>query len=246
LKQSIANFFWLKKAHYRGGHCFPVVQIPRNPKLLVFDFDGTIADTFQASLCILNEMATEFGYRPLQGSEVEIAREMDIRQFMKYLGISVIHLPRISLKGFRLLHSRIESILPVRGMPELLHELQDRRITMGILTSNSEENVHSFLRRHHLEVFSFTHSSSHLFGKAREIKAILRRNQLSTQEVIFIGDETRDVEAAHRMKVPIIAAGWGFNSCKVLEAKRPQATIKSPSRLLEFLSQLIGVFLSFL
>jgi len=180
-------------------------------------------------------MAAEFGYRPLLGSEVEVARGMNTRQFMRYLGISTVHLPKISLRGFRLLHSRIENILPIRGVPELLHELQDRGIPMGILTSNSEENVRAFLHRHCLEVFSFTHSSSHLFGKAREIRAILRRNRLSAQEIIFIGDETRDVEAAQQTKVPVIAVGWGYNSYKVLQERKPQATIECPRQLLEFL-----------
>ncbi|QQY07894.1 MAG: HAD-IA family hydrolase [Candidatus Xiphinematobacter sp.] len=211
------------------------VRIPSSPKLLVFDFDGTIADTFQASLCIFNEMAAEFGYRPILSGEVEIAREMSARQLMKYLGISTVHLPKISLRGFQLLYSRIENILPIRGMPELLHELGDRGIPMGILTSNSGENVRAFLHRNRLEIFSFTHSSSHLFGKGHEIKTILRRNQLSAQEIIFVGDETRDVEAAQQAKVPIIAVGWGYSSYRVLKASNPQATIECPRRLLEFL-----------
>jgi len=224
-----------KSIHRRWARRHSGVQIPKSPKLLVFDFDGTIADTLQASLCILNKMAAEFGYRPLMDSEVKVAREMGTRQFMRYLGISAAHLPKISLKGFRLLRSRIDDVLPIRGMPELLLELRGRGIPMGILTSNSEENVSTFLHRHRLEVFSFTHSSSHLFGKAREIKTILRRNQLSAQEIIFVGDETRDVEAAQQIKVPIIAAGWGYNSYRALEARKPQATIECPGQLLEFL-----------
>lgn len=225
-----------KITHRRKRPPSSTVKIPSDPKLLVFDFDGTIADTFQVGLCILNELAAEFGYRPLLGSEVEIAREMSIRQCMRYLGISTMHLPQISFRGTRLLHSRIKEILPIRGMPELLRELQHRGIPMGILTSNSEENVRTFLQRHHLEVFSFTSSLSYPFGKAREIRTILRRYQLSAQEIIFIGDDIRDVEAAQRAKVPVIAVGWGYNTCRVLEAKKPQATIECPRRLLDFLT----------
>ncbi len=211
-------------------------QIPKDPKLLIFDFDGTIADTFQQALDILNEMAAEFGYRPLLGNEeVAAARDMTTRQLMRHLGISTTRLPMISLKGVRLLHSRIHKVLPIPGIPKLLRELRDRGMPMGILTSNSEENVRAFLQRHDLEVFSFTRSSSRLFGKAREIRAILRSKNLSAEETIFIGDETRDVEAAHRTKVPMIAVGWGYNSCRALEAKKPQATIEQPGRLLEFL-----------
>jgi phosphoglycolate phosphatase len=210
-------------------------NIPKDPKLLLFDFDGTIADTLRNGLEILNEMAAEFGYRPLLGDDVEVARNMTTRQLIRYLGISTTRLPMISLRGVKLLHSRIHQIHPIPGIPELLYQLRDEKIPMGILTSNSEENVCAFLQRHHLEVFSFIRSSSRLFGKAHEIRAILRNNKLSAKEVIFIGDETRDVEAAHRTKVPIVAVGWGYNSRKVLEAQKPQATIEHPKELLKLL-----------
>lgn len=224
----------MTKVHRKRRPSAPLSQIPKNPKLLIFDFDGTIADTFQNGLAILNEMAAEFGYRPLlSDSDVQAARDMTTRQLMQYLGIATTLLPVISLRGVKLLHSRIDQIYPISGIPELLYRLRNKEVPMGILTSNSEDNVRAFLRRHDLEVFSFIRSSSRLFGKSREIKAILRDQKLEAEEVVFIGDETRDVEAAHRIKVPIVAVGWGFNSRKVLAAQNPQATIEHPARLLE-------------
>lgn len=212
----------------------PVV-IPQNPKLLIFDFDGTVADTFQNGIEILNELAAEFGYRPLIGKDVEAARDMTTRQVMRYLGISTARLPRMSLKGVKMLHSRMHKIHPIQGIPQLLHQLKDKGVLMGILTSNSEENVHAFLHRHHLEFFSFIRSSSRLFGKAREMKTILRHHNLRPEDVVFIGDETRDVEAAHRARIPIIVVSWGYNSKKALEAQKPQAVIDTPAQLLDLL-----------
>ncbi len=210
-------------------------DIPKDPKLLLFDFDGTIADTLQNGLDILNEMAAEFGYRPLLGDDIEVARNMTTRQLMRYLGISTARLPMISLRGIKLLRSRMHRIQPIPDIPELLYQLRDEKIPMGILTSNSEENVHTFLGRHHLEIFSFIRSSSRLFGKAHEIRTILRTYKLDAKEIIFIGDETRDVEAAHHTKVPIVAVGWGYNTRKVLEAQKPQAIIEHPLALLKLL-----------
>jgi phosphoglycolate phosphatase len=228
--------FILDKAHC-GIHLPDSYHpIPKDPKLLIFDFDGTIADTFKNSVEILNEMAPEFGYRPLLGNDVKAAQDMTTRQLMRYLGISTTRLPRIALRGVKLLHSRINQIQPISGVPELLNKLQDTGIPMGILTSNSHENVMSFLQRYQLEVFTFIRSSSRLLGKAREIKTILRDHQLNAEEVLFIGDETRDVEAAHRTKVPIVAVSWGYNSLKALTAQKPQATIKHPAELLNILS----------
>ena len=36
-----------------------------NPRVLIFDFDGTVGDTFEAGFEILNILAAEFGFRPL-------------------------------------------------------------------------------------------------------------------------------------------------------------------------------------
>lgn len=211
-------------------------QTPKVPELLIFDFDGTIADTFQNGVEILNEMSVEFGYRPLLEKDIEAARGMTIRQLMRYLGISLTQLPLISFRGVKLLHSRMQKIKPIPGIPELLHKLQAEGMPMGILTSNSEENVTAFLRRHQLEVFSFIRSSSRLFGKAHELNIILRNQKLNAENVLFIGDEARDIEAAHRTKVPIVAVDWGYNSRKTLEDRHPQATIGHPAELLQFLS----------
>ncbi|PWU05981.1 MAG: carotenoid oxygenase [Verrucomicrobia bacterium] len=225
----------LTKAHRRLCSSPSMHPLPKVPELLIFDFDGTIADTFQNGLDILNELAPEFGYRPLFGDDVEAARNMTTRQLMRFLGISLSRLPAISFRGVKLLHSRMHRIHPISGIPAVLHKLRESGFSMGILTSNSEENVTAFLRRHHLEIFSFIRSSSRLFGKAHEINTILRSYSLAPQKVIFIGDETRDIEAAHRSKVPIVAVGWGYNTSEALRAQKPQALVEHPSDLLTLL-----------
>ena len=65
----------------------PAPKPTGRPKLLIFDFDGTIADTFDAALEILNKLAVEFGFRSLEPKDLERARDMRTRQLMKFLGI---------------------------------------------------------------------------------------------------------------------------------------------------------------
>jgi phosphoglycolate phosphatase-like HAD superfamily hydrolase len=117
-------------------------------------------------------------------------------------------------------------------MPEVLAELYERGNRIGILTSNSEANVTAFLRRHDLPYFKFIRTSSKLFGKAREMKKILKQEKLMPSGVLYIGDETRDIEAAKESGLRMAAVTWGYNSPEALAAMRPDHLITSPEEIL--------------
>jgi phosphoglycolate phosphatase len=200
--------------------------------VMIFDFDGTIGDTFRQGLEILNKMAPEFGYRPLVGEDVEKARGMTTRQLMKYLGISSRKLPMIASRGVRELRAQIGEVQPIPGVPEALRGLHAQGRRLGIVTSNSEENVGIFLKNHGLEIFDFVKSSSRLLGKGREIRAAMKAQKFGPAEVMFVGDETRDIEACKRAGIRCAAVTWGYNSRASLEAQHPHCVFDSPEQLL--------------
>jgi phosphoglycolate phosphatase len=207
--------------------------LPDGPaRVLIFDFDGTIGDTFWEGLQILNAMAPEFGYRPLAEEDLPKAKDMTTRQLMRYLGISSRNLPRIAHRGIRQLRARINEIQPIAGMPEVIRALHAQGRRLGIVTSNSEENVGIFLKNHDLEIFEFVRSSSRLLGKAREIRQAMKRQHFTPGEVLFVGDETRDIEACKRAGIRCAAVTWGYNSRDSLERQHPHLIFDQPAELL--------------
>jgi phosphoglycolate phosphatase len=200
-------------------------------RVVIFDFDGTIADTFWQGLEILNEMADEFGYRKLTEEELPQARDMTTRQLMRFLGISNRRLPVIAHKGEKRLRAKIREIQPIPGVPGILRELHARGLRLGIITSNSEENVGIFLKNHDLEIFEFVRSSSRLLGKAREIRQAMKVGKFTAADVLFVGDETRDIEACRRVNIRCAAVTWGYNSRRALEAQAPHAILDRPDEL---------------
>ena len=202
------------------------------PAMLLFDFDGTVADTLVISHEILNDLAREFRFRELPAGELETARAMGTRQFIRHLGISSWRIPSISRRGLQLLHERIHLVEPVTGMPEVLAELRSRGHRLGILTSNSEANVTAFLERHDLPHFDFIRTSSKLFGKAREMKRLLRSERIPPKAVLYVGDETRDIEAARETGLRMAAVTWGYNSEAALSSLGPEFLVSSPADLL--------------
>lgn len=117
-------------------------------------------------------------------------------------------------------------------MAEALRDLKARGYRLGILTSNLQENVEAFLETEELQdLFEFVRAGITVFGKSRSIRRALRTLDLSPAEVIYLGDETRDIEAAHRSRVWAIAVGWGFNSRSALLKLRPDALVDSPQEI---------------
>lgn len=205
------------------------------PKLLIFDFDGTIADTFGVGFDILNTLAPEFGFRALKEDEIETARDMRLTQLLKFLGIRATKMHKIARRAAEELSARIRDVQPLPGVIPVLRELHERGFQLGILTSNSPENVGIFLKVHDFHVFDFVRSSSKLMGKAREIKAIRKILRVKRSEILLVGDECRDIEAAHKAGVAIAAIAGGYNSRRALESLKPQFLLDHPEDLLGLL-----------
>lgn len=205
-------------------------------RCLVFDFDGTIADTIEEALIILNELSKEYGFRQMAKKDLAGAKNMTARQFIKHLDIPRLKVPRILNEGKKRLRAHIDQVEPCPGMADLIRTARDQFETIGILTSNSQENVELFLKKNEIEVFDFISTISKLSGKAKNLKAIMRTFNLQPKEILFIGDELRDVKAGKKAEVPTAAVTWGFNSEKALRQADPTYVVNEIETLYDILS----------
>jgi phosphoglycolate phosphatase len=203
-------------------------------KTLLFDFDGTIADTRAVALRILNELSEEFHFRALLEEELQEVRHMKTQKLIRFLGVSHWRLPMITRSGLIKFQASIAEVQPIPKMPQVLAELKARGFRLGILTSNSETNVVAFLNQHHIDCFDFISTSSKLFGKKYEIRRLMKEHQLKPEEIIYIGDETRDIEATQAVPIRIAAVTWGYNSASILASMAPDFLFDQPEELLAF------------
>lgn len=202
-------------------------------KLVVFDFDGTIADTLQHSHRILNQLAQEYGFNRLEESELDRAKGMTATQLIRYLRIPKRKVPIILGRGKKMLRQDITSVQLCKGMDQLIRNLKEKGWRMGILTSNSVENVEAFLAAKDLQHFEFISSVNGLSRKHKYMRAILRTFSLRPEDMLYVGDETRDVKAARKVRIPVAACSWGFNSETALESYKPDFLVKDPQELME-------------
>lgn len=201
-------------------------------KTVLFDFDGTLADTMPVILDIAKQFAPEYGIKNI---DVKTIRDKSVKELIQLFGIPLFKIPFIILKGQKLLHDRMNEVKAYKGMPEIVHELKENGYRLGILSSNSLENITLFLDNNDLSVFDFIYSEKNLFGKHRALGKIIEKEQLAKNTVIYIGDEVRDIEACKKVDLPIISVTWGFNSRDILEKNSPQYIIDRPSELNKYL-----------
>ncbi|NJL00125.1 MAG: HAD-IA family hydrolase [Spirulinaceae cyanobacterium SM2_1_0] len=207
-------------------------------QLALFDFDGTIADTHSSFIAILNRLSDEFGYAPATPADVERMRGLSSSQLVLQSKISRFKIPFLLRRAKEELGKEIADIQPIAGMETVLRSLTPQ-LRLGILTSNLTANVQAFLERNQLQdLFEFVHSDSTLFGKHKIIRRVLANLHLPPSAIAYIGDETRDIEAAKRCRTPAIAVTWGFNAASVLAQHQPDFLVTTPAELVAALQAL--------
>lgn len=198
-------------------------------RALVFDFDGTIADTLGETRKIFNQIAPEYGIREVAEYEVSELRHLSLKEILNELRIPKHRVPYIIARGTGMMRKNIDQLQLIKGMKEALTELRQHTKNFGILTSNATANVDIFLKNHGIrELFDFVSSTSKLTGKSRHLKAIRKTFSLEHSEMIYIGDELRDVKAAQKAGIPHAAVSWGFNSRESLAEEKPTFLFDHP------------------
>ena len=204
-------------------------------RLIVFDFDGTLVDSLAVAVATYNRIAPELGLRSID--DVEAARAMPTRQLLRQLGVRFWRLPRL-IRTFRAAVTEHAALLPLHsGITEVLAELQTQGFRLGILSSNSEENIRACLRANQVEErFAFVMGYPKLFGKAKALRRILRQESVARSELLYVGDELRDIEAGRRARVPTAAVTWGFHSASMLETSPATHLLREPAELLQIVA----------
>jgi phosphoglycolate phosphatase len=205
-------------------------------KTIIFDFDGTIADTFSVLLNIYNDSAARFNSKQVKGKDIEKLRSQRPQQFLKEYGVTGFKAPMMALYIKRQLTRHLLEISVVPGMDKAIKQLKGNGNKIGILTSNSKPNVELFLQQNSLiDYFDFICTSKNIFRKDRALMKVVKNQHLNRADVIYVGDETRDIEACKRVSIKIIAVTWGFNSEQILKATKPDCLVEKPSAICNLL-----------
>lgn len=196
-------------------------------ELAIFDFDGTLADSFRWFAGIVDRLADKHGFRRIREDEVERLRGYDARTIVERLGVPRWRLPWIVRDARRLMARHIDGVSLFPGVRGLLRELTGRGVTLAIVTSNSARNVRRVLGADSAALIEHYGCGVGIFGKRPKLRRVLGRSGVSRTRAIYIGDEVRDARAAHAERIAFGAVAWGYTTLRSLELHSPEEVFET-------------------
>jgi phosphoglycolate phosphatase len=197
--------------------------------MVIFDFDGTLADSFGWFLAVLDDVAKRYGFRRVGEDEVADFRRLDARQILDRLALPRWKLPLVAAH-MRSLQAKAD-IRPFPGIPALLDDLSRSGLRLALVSSNAAANVRRVLGPDTITRFDHLDCGAGLFGKAGRLKTVLRRAAIPAAQVIAIGDEIRDIEAARACGIATGAVSWGYTDGDALAAHSPDFLVHNLDEL---------------
>lgn len=197
---------------------------------IVFDFDGTLARSLPLSIDLFFELTG----RTDRFSEEEVLRlrALPARQLVRELGLSPWRAAVLLVRGRRLMRARMADVPLVQGMAEVVSSLHADGHHLLIVSTNNVRTIVRFLDTHALRGYFSEIRTIRQSGKARVLRQLVRRQRARPDAVVYIGDDARDIEAARRAGVSIMAVGWGYAAPALLRQYRPDALVERPHELL--------------
>ncbi|HRY83548.1 MAG TPA: HAD hydrolase-like protein [Candidatus Cloacimonadota bacterium] len=202
---------------------------------LLFDFDGTIANSIGLIYDILNRLAPRFGLEPVSIEDFEVLRSMSPPTLLRMAGIPFYKIPlviHLVLKEYR---KQVHELHPYPGIEEMLSALDRTGVRTALLSSNTKRNVTDFLARHHITGFEWVEGTSGVMNKRGRINRMIRKHKLDPGNVIYIGDESRDIEAAKQCGIRVISVTWGFHAESLLNRYKPDYIVQNPAEIVDLI-----------
>lgn len=185
-------------------------------RLVIFDFDGTLADTFPVFREVFGAVIDRYALRRPGEADVSWLRTQPTSEIVRWLGVPMWQLPSIMRFARSRMQARASELVLFPGIDALLHELVGADTRIAIVSSNAEHTVRTVLGPALISQVSALRCGVGLFGKTARLRGVLRRTGVAAHEAVFVGDEERDVSAARGVGVRAIAVTWGYAAASAL------------------------------
>jgi phosphoglycolate phosphatase len=203
-------------------------------RLAIFDFDGTLADSWPFFLSVFNDIADQHGFRRIDIGQAERLRHYGPRDVMRHVGMPAWKLPFAS----RSFIDRMRAVtgsgrIPLfDGIGPTLHALDRAGVRLAVVSSNAEENVRAVLGPELAALMRQYECGMSIFGKAARIRKVVRRASTPPSQALYVGDQTTDADAARRAGIAFGAVSWGYAPIETLRRVAPEREFGAPADLL--------------
>ncbi|MFA6432255.1 MAG: HAD hydrolase-like protein [Candidatus Paceibacterota bacterium] len=192
-----------------------------NKKVIIFDFDGVIVDTFSFCFKIVDsrEYITEADYRRRFDGNVFNAE----RKYKK---------PNTTLEDFdRQYAPELMKCEPIKGMREAIQKFAEK-YTLVIISSSTTSSIDNFLKAGGLkECFSEVLGCDVDKSKVNKIRRVLKDYKIEPTDAVFITDTLGDIKEGDHCGIKSIAVTWGYSPVDALQKGNPYAIVNDVAEL---------------
>ena len=221
-------------------------QLKTRPAAVFFDLDGTLVDTADDLAAPVNHMREARGLKPLPLEEYRPFASAGSRGLLHIgLGATTDDPDYPALRAEFL--NRYEQEIAVHsrlfdGMPELLAWLEANGIRWGVISNKLE-----YLVRRLVHQLGLGHRVALAYGgdtapRAKPwpdpLKMALQETGLTARQCVYIGDDLRDIQAAHAVDMPAVAAAYGYGNPNEIPQWKADHIVASPQEFLAMLKRL--------
>jgi len=215
-------------------------------KAVIFDFDGTLADTLSFTFKKIIEISQRLRIKKTSNLKekelIELIRKYSHQELLKKFEISWLKYPLIIWeikKAQQELGKRIEKIKPFRGINNLLKKIKQNNLKIFILSSNIKSNIEKFVTKENWDgLIDGIYVGGNLLGKDKDLINLLKKERLKKNEVIYVADEVRDVLACKKIGVKMIGVGWGLHDKRLLKEKGADFITRKPEEIVKIISKI--------
>ena len=200
-------------------------------KLLLFDFDGVIVDTFRISYEISNEIIPG-------GIDIDTYRGFFNGNIFDAGDTTDSKTVTAEEPFFNKYVPRMLDEVPVDGMIDVLKNLHEQGNRLVIVSSTINSPIEMYLTKHGIRhLFDRVYGVDVHKNKTKKIKMALDEFKRNPDESIFITDTLGDIHEAAKAGVRSIAVTWGFQEKASLDTGKPMKIVSTPKELLRALEE---------
>jgi phosphoglycolate phosphatase len=206
------------------------------PVGVVFDFDGTLADTVDVLLEASRVALRSAGYEEAAAADLQALRDLSPLRALEAVDVPIRAAPGLARRLRSELRRRMSEVEVSASVPAFIERLHVSGFILGIMSSNSPTVIRSVIGNAQIAgFFEFVARGGAIRDRARRLRRIVRRHAGLAGHWIYIGDEIRDFEAARQAGVPFVGVGWGVASRAAFEAAGADHVVESWSELADVL-----------
>ncbi len=221
-------------------------QLKTRPAAVFFDLDGTLVDTADDLAAPVNHMREARGLKPLPLEEYRPFASAGSRGLL-HIGLGATtddpDYPALRTEFLNryeqeiAAHSRLFD-----GMPELLAWLEANGIRWGVISNKLEYLVHRLVQQlglgHRVALAYGGDTAPRAKPWPDPLKMALQETGLTARQCVYIGDDLRDIQAAHAVDMPAVAAAYGYGNPNEIPQWKADHIVASPQEFLAMLKRL--------